>query len=62
MSMRDSKSKRVTYNTADNLEQKIDRLTIMMGKLVAEDVGYPKLFKPQVYQSNRGRNQSRGNY
>ena len=34
----------------------------MMGKLVTEDEGHPKPFKPQVYQSNRGRNQSRGNY
>ena len=62
MSVRDSQSKRVSFNTPDNLEQKIDRLTVMMGKLVTEDEGHPKPFKPQVYQSNRGRNQSRGNY
>ena len=62
MSVRDSQSKRVSFNTADDLEQKIDRLTVMMGKLVTEDEGHPKPFKPQVYQSNRGRNQSRGNY
>ena len=60
--MRDSESKRVSFNTADNLEQKIDRLTAMMGKLVTEDEGHPKPFKLQVYHSNRGRNQSRGNY
>ena len=52
----------MTFNAADNLEQKIDRLTVMMGKLVMEDEGQSKLFKPQVYQSNRGRNQSRGYY
>ena len=62
MSVRDSQSKRVTFNTADYLEQKIDRLTVMIGKLVIEDKGHPKPFRPQVYQSNRGRNQSRGNY
>ena len=62
MSVRDSQSKRVSFNTADNLEQKIDRPTVMMGKLVTEDEGNPKPFKPQVYQSNRSRNQSRGNY
>ena len=62
MSMRDSQSKRVSFNTPDNLEQKIDRLTVMMGKLVTEEEGHPKPFKPQVYQSNRGSNQSRGNY
>ena len=62
ISVRDSQSKRVSFNTADDLEQKIDRLTVMMGKLVTEDEGHPKPFKPQVYQSNRGRNQCRGNY
>ena len=61
MSVRDSQSKRDSFNTSDNLEQKIDRLTVMMGKLVMEDEGHPKPFKPQVYQSNRGRNQNRGN-
>ena len=58
MSVRDSQSKRVSFNTADDLEQKIDRLTVMIGKLVTED----EPFRPQVYQSNIGRNQSRGSY
>ena len=62
MSIRYSQSNRVSFNTPDNLEQKIDRLTVMMGKLVTEDEGHPKPFKPQVYQSNRGRNQSRGSF
>ena len=56
MSARDGLKKRVTFNTSDNLEQKIDRLTVMIGKLVMEDEGQSKPFKPQVYQSNRGRN------
>ena len=34
----------------------------MMGKLVTEDKGHDKPFKPQVYQSNRGRGLNRGNY
>ena len=62
MSVKDGLSKRVTFNAADDLEQKIDRLTVMMGKLVTEDEGQSKPFKPQVYQPNRGRNQNRGNY
>ena len=62
MSIRDLQNKRVTFNVADNLEQKVDRLTVMMDKLVTEDEGHPKPFKPQIYQSNRGRNQSRGSY
>ena len=59
MSVRDGLNKRVTFNITDNLEQMIDRLTVMMGKLVTEDEGQPKPFKPQVHQPNRGRNQKR---
>ena len=33
-----------------------------MGKLVTEDEGQSKPFKPQAYQSNRGRRQNRGSY
>ena len=40
MSVRDSQNKRGTFNTADDLEQKFDRLTVMMGKLVTEDEGH----------------------
>ena len=60
--IRDSQSKRVSLNTPDDLAQKIDGLTVMMGKLMTEDEEYPKPFKPQVHQSNRGRNQSRGSF
>ena len=49
MSVKDRLSNRVTFNPADDLEQKIDRLTVMMGKLVTEDEGQSKPFKPQVY-------------
>ena len=52
----------MTFDATYDLEQKIDKLTVMMGKLVTEDKGQPKPFMPQVYQSNRGRNQNRGNY
>ena len=62
MSVKDGLSKRVIFNATDDLEQKIDRITVMMGKLVTGNEGQPKLFKPQVYQSNKGRNQNRGNY
>ena len=56
MSVRDGLNKRVIFNAMDNLDQMIDRLRVMMGKLVTEDEGQPKQFKPQVYQPNRGRN------
>ena len=62
MSVRDGLNETVTFNTMDNLEQKKDRLTVIMGKLVTEDKGQTKPFKSQVYQPNRGRNQNRGNY
>ena len=42
MSIRDGYNKRVTFNTADNIEQKIDKLTTMMGKLVTQDEGQSK--------------------
>ena len=62
MNMRDNSNKRVTFNTMDDIEQKLDKLTVMMGKLVTEDKGQSKQFKPQVYQSNRGRDQNRGRF
>ena len=46
----------------DDIEQKLDQLTVMMGKLVAEDEGQGKQFKPWVYQSKRGRGQNRGSF
>ena len=43
----------------DGLEQKIDKLTVMMGKLVTRDEGQNRQFKPQVYQTNKNRGQTR---
>ena len=54
--------KKVTFNMTDGIEQKIDKLTVMIGKLVMEDEGQNRPFKPRVYQSNRGRGQKRCNY
>ena len=34
MNIRGGLNKRVTFNMTDNMEQKIDKLTVMMGKLV----------------------------
>ena len=39
MSIRDNCRKRVTFNMTDDLEQKIDKLMLMMGKLVMENKG-----------------------
>ena len=46
MSVRDSLNKRVTFDMTDDIEQKIVKLTIMIGKLVTEDEGQSKPFKP----------------
>ena len=62
MSVRDSFNKRITFDTTDGIEQKIDKLTIMMDKLVTEGGKQDKPFKLRVYQSNRGIGQNRGNY
>ena len=47
--VRDGLNKRVTFNATDDIEQNIDKLMTMMGKLVTEDEGQSKLFKTQVY-------------
>ena len=62
MTMKDNSSKKVTFDTTDDIEQKLDKLTVMMGKLMTEVKGQSKQFKPQVYQSNRGRGQNRGRF
>ena len=58
MSIKDSyKNKKVTFDTWDGLEDKIDRITVMMGKLTMKDNRINKQFKPQIYQS-KSRGQS----
>ena len=61
MNIKDGSNKRVTFNTMDSREQKIDKLMVMVGKLVT-DGGQNKPFKPRVYQTNRGRGQIRCNF
>ena len=39
MNIKEGYTKRVTFNTMDGIEQKIDKLKVMMGKLVTEDEG-----------------------
>ena len=51
MSVKDSYNKRLTFNAQDGLEDKIAKLTAMMGKLAARDGKVNRPFKPQIYQS-----------
>ena len=49
MNIRDSQGKKVSFNMQDDLERQIDKLTVMMDKLVTEDNGCSKPFRPQIY-------------
>ena len=46
MNIKEGFSKKVTFDMTDGIEQKIDKLTVMMGKLVTEDEGWNRQFKP----------------
>ena len=59
MSIREGTDKRVSFNTKDELGDKIDKLTVVMSKLVAKDSHERRTFKPQIYKS-RGQNRSNG--
>ena len=54
-------NKKVTFNILEGLEDKIDRLTVMMRQLTMKDKSLNSQFKPEVYQG-RGRGQSRNFY
>ena len=59
MSIREGTDKRVSFGTRDELGDKIDKLTVVMSKLVASEKHEKKPFKPQIYKS-RGQNRSYG--
>ena len=61
MSIRDSHNRKVSFDTNEELGDKIDTLAVMIGKLATRDSGMGRQFKPQIYQ-DRGRGQNRGNY
>ena len=45
MSMKEGFGKKFTFDMTDGIEQKIDKLMVMMGKLVTEDEGQNRQFK-----------------
>ena len=59
LSVIDGTERRVSFNTKDELGDKIDKLTVVMSKLAAKDSHKRKPFKPQIYKS-RGQNRSYG--
>ena len=59
MSIREGINRKVSFDTRDELGDKIDKLTVMLGRLAAKDNNKRKPFKPQIYQGIR-RGQNRG--
>ena len=59
MSVRDGTDRRVSFNTREELGNKIDKLLVIMSKLAANDSHERKPFKPQIYKS-RGQSRSYG--
>ena len=59
LSIREGINRKLSFDTRDELEDKIDKLSVMLGRLAAKDNNEKRPFKPQIYQS-RGRGQNRG--
>ena len=51
MSIRDSHNRKVSFDTKEELGDKIDKLAVMIGKLATRDSGTGRQFKPQIYQN-----------
>ena len=54
MSIRDSHNRKVSFDTREELGDKIDKLAVMIGKLATRNSGASRQFKPQIHQG-RGR-------
>ena len=50
MSNRNSHKSKVSFDTKEELGDKIDKLVVMIGKLATRDSGTCRQFKPQIYQ------------
>ena len=68
MSIRDGTERKVSFNARDELGDKLDTLTVMMGRLAARDSNDKIPFKPQMYKSrgsyphSQNRNYNQRNY
>ena len=58
MSISEGTSRRVSFDTRGELNDEIDKLMVMAGRLAAKDSERTRQFKPQIHQS-RGRGQNR---
>ena len=59
MSIREGANRKVSFDTGDEVGDKIDKLTVMIGRLAARDNNDMRPFKPQMHQ-RRGRGQNKG--
>ena len=50
MNIRDGTERKVSFNARDELGDKIDKLTVVMGRLAAKDSNEKRPFKPQTYK------------
>ena len=50
MNVRDGTERKVSFNTRDELGDKIDKLTVVMSRLAAKDSHEKRSFKPQIYE------------
>ena len=57
ISIREGTSRKVSFDTRDELGDKIDKLTVMIGRLATKDNNESRPFQPQIHQS-RGRGQN----
>ena len=58
MSIRHGHQRRVSFDTKEELGNKIDKLAVMIGKLATRDSRTNRQLKPQIHQS-KGRDQNR---
>ena len=58
MSIRDGHNRQVSFDTKEELGDKLEKLAVMIGKLATRDSRTMRQFKPQIYQ-NGGRGQNR---
>ena len=45
--------KKITFDTQDSLDKKLDRLMSMMSKLTTQEDNQIKQFKPKIYQGKQ---------
>ena len=68
MSIREGASRRVSFDTREELGDKIDRLMVMIGKLAAKESNRNRPFNPQIHKgkgpppSGQNRGYSQRNY